>query len=139
VHDEAGHCSARPEYYVMLAFALAGKGELLKLTLEKPGINLSAYATRGPDALLWVAVVNKDFARDAAMEATLPEGYSSAAAIRLSAPSMESKDHVTLARAEVSVDGTWTPGPPEEVKATDGIVHLLVPHASAVLLQLQRN
>jgi hypothetical protein len=139
VHDEAGHCSARPEYYGMLAFALAGKGELLKLTLEKPGINLSAYATRGPDALLWVAVVNKDFARDAAMEATLPEGYSSAAAIRLSAPSMESKDHVTLARAEVSVDGTWTPGPPEEVKATDGIVHLLVPHASAVLLQLQRN
>ena len=35
VHDEAGHCSARPEYYGMLAFALAGKGELLKLALEK--------------------------------------------------------------------------------------------------------
>jgi hypothetical protein len=139
VHDEAGHCSARPEYYGMLAFALAGKGELLKLALEKPAMNLSAYATRDQDGHLWITVVNKDFARDAAMETTLPEGYLSAAAVRLSAPSMESKDHVTLSGAEVSVDGTWTPGAPEEVKAADGVVHLLVPHASAVLLQLRRN
>lgn len=136
VHDEAGHCSARPEYYGMLAFALAGKGELLKLVLEKADINLSAYATRDQDGLLWITVVNKDFARDAAMEITLPEGYSSAAAFRLSAPSMESKDHVTLAGAEVSFDGTWTPGQPEKVEGKDGSVHCLVPHASAVLLQL---
>jgi hypothetical protein len=133
VHDEIGHCTARPEYYGMLAFALAGKGELLKLTLEKADLNLSAYATRDLDGLLWLAVVNKDFARDAAMETTLPEGYSSAAAFRLSAPSMESKDHVTLAGAEVLLDGTWTPGQPEKVQSTDGTVHCLVPHASALL------
>ena len=139
VHDEAGHCSARPEYYGMLAFALAGKGELLKLALAKADINLSAYATRDRDGHLWITVINKNFARDAALETTLPEGYSSVAAVRLSAPSMESKDHVTLAGAEVSADGTWTPEPPEKVKVTDGTVHLLVPHASAVLLQLRRN
>jgi hypothetical protein len=137
VHDEAGHCSARPEYYGMLAFALAGKGEWLKLSLEKADINLSAYAARDNDGLLWITVVNKDFTHDAAMETTLPEGYSSAAAFRLSAPSIESKDHVTLAGAEVSVDGTWTPGPPEKVMATDGTVRLLVPHASAALVCLR--
>jgi hypothetical protein len=123
----------------MLAFALAGNGELLKLTLEKSDINLCAYATRDLDGLLWITVVNKDFTRDAAVETKLPEGYSSAAAIRLSAPSMESKDHVTLAGAEVSVDGKWTPGPPEKITATDGTVRLLAPHASAVLLQLRRD
>jgi hypothetical protein len=139
VHDEAGHCSARPEYYGMLAFALAGKGELLRFTLEKPDINLSAYATKDDDGLLWITVVNKDFVRDAELETTLPEGYASAAAFRLSAPSMESKDHVTLAGAEVSVDGTWTPGPPEKLTVTEGTVHLLTPHASAVLLQLRRR
>jgi len=84
-------------------------------------------------------VVNKDFAHDAAIEATLPKGYSSAAAFRLSAPSMESKDRVTLGDAEVSVDGTWTPGPPEKVMVTDGAVHLPAPHASAVVLRLRRN
>jgi hypothetical protein len=139
VHDEAGHGSARPEYYGMLAFALAGKGELLKLALEKTEINLSAYATKDADGLLWITVVNKDFARDAALEATLPAGYAGAAAFRLTAPSMESKDHVTLAGAEVSVDGTWTPGTPERIPASNGTVHWQVPHASAALLQLRRN
>ncbi len=123
----------------MLAFALAGKGELLKLALEKADVNLSAYATRAPDGLLWITVVNKDSERDAALQTTLPQGYSSAAVFRLSAPSMESKDHVTLAGAEVSFEGTWAPEPPEKVEATDGTVHLLVPHASAALLQLRRD
>ena len=139
VHDEAGHCSARPEYYGMLAFALAGKGELLKLALEKNDVNLTAYATRDNDGRLWITVVNKDFAHDAAIEATLPEGYSSAMAFRLNAASMESKDRVTLAGAEVSVDGTWTPGAPEKVMVIDGTAQLPVSHASAVLLQLQRH
>jgi hypothetical protein len=34
VHDPAGHCSARPEYYGMLAFAMAGKGDLLKVAVD---------------------------------------------------------------------------------------------------------
>jgi hypothetical protein len=139
VHDEAGHCNVRPEYYGMLAFALAGKGELLKLALDKPDINLSAYATRDPDGLLWITVVNKDFTRDAAVKTTLPDGYSSASFVRLNAPSMESKDHVTLAGAEASADGAWTPGPPEKASATNGTVYMLVPHASAILLQALRN
>jgi hypothetical protein len=71
VHDPAGHCSARPEYYGMLAFAMSGKGELMKLTLDKTDINLSAYATRDEQGFLWVTVVNKDFARDAMVEAAL--------------------------------------------------------------------
>jgi hypothetical protein len=139
VHDADGHCSARPEYYGMLAFAMAGNGDLLKITLDKTDINLSAYATRDNEGLLWITVVNKDFTRDAMVETALPEGYSSAAAFRLSAPSVESKDDVTLAGAEVSAGGTWTPGPPEKVMAQDQTARLLAPHASAVLLQLRRN
>ena len=46
VHDESGRCHARAEYYGMLAFAMAGNGDLLKLTLDKGDINLSAYATK---------------------------------------------------------------------------------------------
>jgi hypothetical protein len=138
VHDEAGHVSARPEYYGMLAFALAGKGELLKTTWAKTDINLSAYATRNEDGL-WLTVVNRDFARDATIETELPKDFTRAATFRLSAPSMESQDHVTFAGAEVAADGTWTPGPPEQVTTKDGIVRVRVPHASAVLLQLRRD
>jgi hypothetical protein len=84
-------------------------------------------------------MVNKDFTRDATVETTLPAGFSSAWAFRLSAPSVESRDHVTLAGAEVSAGGTWSPGPPEKVIAQNQTARLLVPHASAVLLQLRRN
>jgi hypothetical protein len=59
----------------MLAFAMAGKGHLLKLTLDKSDINLSAYATKDEQGGLWITVVNKDFHRDAAVEALIPEGY----------------------------------------------------------------
>ncbi len=90
VHDAEGRCTARPEYYGMLAFAMAGNGRMLNLSVEKTGINLSAYATRDDEGRLWITLVNKDFTRDAAVEAALPAGYSSAKAFRLSAPSVES-------------------------------------------------
>jgi hypothetical protein len=39
-----GHCSARPEYYGTLAFALAGKKDLLKLALKKTDMVVSISA-----------------------------------------------------------------------------------------------
>jgi alpha-L-arabinofuranosidase len=136
IHDAQGHCAARPEYYGMLAFAMAGKGKMLNLTVERAGINLSAYATKEDEGQLWITVINKDLARDATVEAALPGGYSSAKAFRLNAPSVESKDHVTLAGAEVSAEGAWTPGRPEKVTTENQTARLLVPHASAVLLSI---
>lgn len=137
VHTPAGNCSARPEYYGMLAFAMAGKGDLLKLTLDKSDVNLSAYATRDEQGFLWVTVINKDMARDAQVEITLPEGYSGAAAFRLVAPSVESRDQLTFAGAKVSAKGKWTPKSPEKLAVKEGVVRLLVPHTSAVLVRLR--
>jgi hypothetical protein len=134
VHDLEGHCVARPEYYGMLAFAMAGKGKLLNLALQTYGINISAYATSDDAGHLWITVVNKDLARDAIVETGLPIGYFGATAFHLSAPSVESKDHVTLAGAEVSADGAWTPGPPERVSTKSQTARLQVPHGSAILV-----
>jgi len=134
VHDEAGHCSARPEYYGMLAFATAGKGRMVQLTLEENEINLAAYATKDEQGLLWLTVVNKDFARDAAVQGVLPSGYSKAEVFRLLAPSMQSNDQVTFAGTQVSADGKWAPGPAEQLTINGGAAHLVVPHASAALV-----
>jgi hypothetical protein len=139
VHDQAGHCSVRPEYYAMLAFALAGHGELLRLSLDKTDINVSAYAARTEDGMFWLTIVNKDFSRDAVVEIKFPGQYSRAAAFRLSAPSMESTEHTTLAGAEVSSDGSWSPKPPESVVVNGGVTSLRLPHASAILLKLSSN
>ena len=137
VHDATGHCHAQPEYYGMLAFALAGKGDLLKLTLDKGEINLSAHATKDKRGRLWLTVVNRDLMRDAEVEAVLPAGFATAAAFRLKAPAVNSLDQVTFAGAEVSTNGRWTAGMPERLAVSQGAVHLQVPHASAVLVRVQ--
>ncbi len=138
VHDASGQCHARPEYYGMLAFSLAGKGDLLKLNLSKNDINLSAYATRNEQGALWLTLINKDLSQDAELAAALPEGFTKAEVFRLQAPSAESQNQVTFAGTEVSADGSWTPGRPETVAIKEGAAHLLVPHASAVLLNLKK-
>lgn len=137
VHDAAGHCLARAEYYGMLAFALAGKGDLLKLNLDKDDINLSAYATKDEQGFLWIMAVNKDLSRDAELDAAVPDGYATAEAFRLTAPSVASKDQVTFAGTAVSADGQWSPSPPEQVMPTNSTARLRVPHVSAVLLRLR--
>jgi len=120
----------------MLAFAMAGHGDLIKLTLDKGNINLAAYATKDKQGHLWITVVNKDLSQDADCEVVVPEGNKTAVAFRLQAPSIDSKDHVTFAGAEVSKDGRWTSGQPEAVMVDQRSVRLQVPRASAVVLQI---
>jgi len=138
VHDAAMQCHVRPEYYGMLAFAQAGHGDLLRLALEKSDLNLTAYATRAEPGVIWLTVVNKDLTRDAAVSVTLPVGFASAGALRLTAPSVTSTNQVSLCGAEVSATGEWTPGPAEPVSVPAGVAEIQVSHASAVLLRLGR-
>lgn len=139
VHDSAGNCSVRPEYYGMLAFSLAGNGDLVKLTMDKTNINLSAYATKDNSGYLWITLVNKDLEQNAKVEITLPEAYEEATSYWLKAPSVKNKDEVTLAGAPVSADGTWTPRSLKKMEVKNGNTQLMVPQTSAVLLRFQQQ
>jgi hypothetical protein len=119
--DAAGQLIARPEYYGMLAFALTGKGELLKLTASPTVANLTAYATQSSAGSLWITAVNKDPSRQVTLEVVLPPGHSRAEAYRLAAPSIESQDQVTLAGAQVSAQGAWSPGPAEKIEMSEAV------------------
>lgn len=139
IHDADGTCHVRPEYYGMLAFALGGRGDLLKLTLDKKGeINLSGYATKADHRSLWVTIVNKDLSRDATVTVALPSEYAKVEVFPLEAPDITSTNHVSLAGAQVSSDGKWTPGPPQKFPTSAGVAEIPVPHASATLLRLER-
>lgn len=137
VHDATMRCHARPEYYGLLAFALVGQGDLVQCSLDKPDINLNAYATKPGRGFLWITVINQDGARDAQLEVAMPAGYGRAQVFRLAAPSVVSTNQVSLAGAEVSAAGHWVSGPPEQVPVTAGMAKVMVPHISAALLRLQ--
>lgn len=135
VHDTNGHCAARPEYYAMLAFAMAGHGRLTKTTMSKSDINCTAYSTQSNDSS-WIILINKDFTKDAQAELELSNRSGAAKLYRLVAPSIEAKDHLTLGGSSVAEDGTWTPGEPEIVSISQGNIQFPIAHASAVLIKL---
>jgi hypothetical protein len=137
VHDEAGNCTPRPEYYGMLAFATAGKGDLVKLTLDKPDINLTAYATKDDRRSTWITIINKDLSRDATVEIAAPAGSTTAEIYRLIAPSAQSKDQVTFAGAAVSADGTWAPSELEKIEITNHTASLPVARATAAVVRFK--
>jgi hypothetical protein len=139
VHDSAGLCSARPEYYGLLAFAMAGHGEMLKTTVNKDETNLAAYTTRDSHGAIFLTVINKDLVRDATIECPLPIGYKSAAAFRLRSPSVQARTDVTFAGAAVAEDGSWTAGPAEAVSITDGVARSAIPRTSALVLRLKQG
>ncbi len=139
VHDDAGICRARPEYYGMLAFAMAGHGQLLKTEYDAGEINLTAYATQDDHATIFVTVINKDFTRDAIIECPLPEGYKKAEAFRLTGPAVDAKSGATFAGSPVADNGAWTPGAPEAVPISSQAVNFPVPHTSALVLRLRKE
>jgi len=135
VHDAAGICSARPEYYGMLAFAMAGHGRLLKTSVDKGDVNLAAYATRDGSGSIYLTVINKDLAQDVTIECPLPAGCKTVEAYRLSAPAPDARTGITFAGRAVSDDGSWALAIPAAVPVVAGVARPALPHASAAVLK----
>jgi hypothetical protein len=133
--DQTNHLMARPCYYGMLAFALAGKGDLLRETLGKGEVNLTAYATQDGQRAIWITIINKDLHRDAHVRISGLGLGETGELMCLNAPTVESRDHVTLADVMVSDDGTWRPGSSEKLPSESGVFAVDVPRTSAVLLR----
>ena len=125
--DLQGHYTAAPEYYGLLAFAQAGKGETVAARCD--AANLTAYAVRQSDNRLCVVLINKDQSQDAT--ATIKGiGANSARMMRLTAPSLTATNGIALGGASVDGAGIWS-GKTESVRLANG---LQVPAGSAALV-----
>jgi hypothetical protein len=134
--DSEGRYDARPLYYGLLAFGLAGRGDLVGLNLDGGGLNLTAYAVRADNGAIWLTLVNKEAVSSAEVRAACP-GIGVARGQRLSAPSLTSTSGVALGGSMVSSGGEWLPGPPEEIPVTSGELEVVVPAAAAILIEMR--
>jgi len=128
--DLAGHHGAAPEYYGLLAFAEAAKGEQLSLALDAGGLNLTAYATRSGSNVT-LTMINKDMNRDASIAIT-GIAAKQARVMRLTAPSLTATTGITLGGASVDGSGKWSGGKSDPVK----LASIDVPAGSAALVTL---
>jgi hypothetical protein len=134
--DLAGHHDAAPEYYGLLAFAQFAGAEQIAVTCDASDVNLAAYGVIHGGGRLSLAIINKDFGRDAVVEIANTTALRTARTMRLTAPSLSAKEGITLGGSQVGADGSWSGGSAESVKVQAGRVQLSVAAGSAALLGL---
>jgi hypothetical protein len=127
---------ARPIYYGMLLFAVAGAGRLVMTRLQGAADgSLAAYCLKTDDGTFKLVLLNRHPARDATLTVDVP-GVRSASVLRLIAPRLDDTTDVTFGGAVVGNDGAWTPTVAESLAAHRGPVPLSVPRASGALVSL---
>ena len=130
------HYHAHPLYYSMLLFHQAARGRVVPVECQATA-NVTAHAVLGNDRKLRVVLINKDLTQP--IVASIAPGLPRAKAelIRLTAPSVTSRDGVTLAGCPVREDGTWTPQPGEPMPCKNGKFEVSLPAASAAMLTIE--
>ncbi len=133
--NEAGFL-ARPEYYGMLLFAQAGPGRLVgaKLSNAEQAPLLTAYAVRGENGRVHVALFNKNLDKDVVVSIS-GSGGASATALRLEAPRASDANDVTFGGSPVGIDGRWFPQVEEHVPGRNGLYTLPMRKATGALVK----
>jgi hypothetical protein len=135
--DEHGHYSAKPEYYGMLAFSLAGKGQLLTVESDANSPEIKAYATQLSGGAIALTLINKG-ASAPVISVNLGEHARAkqASLIRLTAPAIDAKTGIKLGGAEVTPGGTWKPANTEVLRVKSGQLTITLPPSSAAVIHL---
>ena len=127
---------ARPVYYGMLLFAVAGAGHLVLTEMEEGVAGaVTAYCVKARDGDLKLVVLNKSLAVDTTLTVVAP-GLRTAAVLRLIAPRPDDTTDVTFGGSAVGNEGGWTPTVAESLQADRGAVTLSLPRASAALVAM---
>jgi len=134
--DQRGNLTARPSYYAMLAFSMAGLGKRIHTDIISKGMNVTAYASVDKWSRTWITCINKEIVNDVHVLLSCESRFKSAKAMRLTAPSFDAKTGTTLAEAEVSPEGFWKPKHLEKLKHNRRQIILDLPRSSAALIQL---
>jgi hypothetical protein len=132
---------ARPEFYGMLLFTLAGTGTLYSTDLAAGNLNATAYAVKTSNGMNLV-VVNKDSTQNLRLTVQLPQAAASATLLEMTqqssgaaAPSLTATSGVTIQGASVGSDGSFSPGTGYQLTPNGTGVSCYVPALSAVLVQ----
>jgi hypothetical protein len=134
---------ARPEFYGMLLFSLAGQGTLLTSTLNAGSLNATAYAVNSSSGSLSLIVNNKDLTNNLNLSIQLPQSATSATLLEMtqlsagaSAPNLTATSGVTIQSASAGVNGSFSPGAAYTLTAVGTQLNCYVPALSAVLIQI---
>jgi hypothetical protein len=128
---------ARPEYYGLLFFSLAGQGTLLETRLSLTGFNATMYAVLTPSGATNIVIVNKEMYSSLKISVDCGKTINGANVIELRNTGLTATTGQTIQGGTVANDGSITlglPYAPENISSS--WVTCYVPAISAVLLQV---
>lgn len=133
---------ARPEYYGILFFTLAGQGTLLDSQLSAGQLNATAYAVKTSTGTNLV-IINKDATQSVDLSVFLPQSATTATVMALTqstsgsaSPSLAATSGVTIQGSTVHPDGTFTPSAAFSLSVSGSRLECYVPALSAALIQI---
>jgi hypothetical protein len=124
-----------PEYYGLYMATRMGTGRFLPVTVSSDH-NVTAYAVRGDDGRLRVAVIEKDDTTGAPVPVSLAVRGATgrASVLHLTGSTLASADGVAVQGATVDRQGRLNPGRADRVRVNRGTVNLDVASGSAVVI-----
>ena len=125
---------ARPDYYGMLLFDLAGQGPVFATTVSATTLNFTAYAVGPAGGSTSVVLVNKDPTQAVLATVDLGKAATSGTVTRLTGPSLAATTGYTLGGATVNPDGSWTPVALPPIPVVGTTLSVEVPPGSAALV-----
>ena len=127
---------ARPEYYGILLFTLAGQGNLLQTQLSAGGLNATAYAVKSSTGGLNLVLVNKDSTQNLDVTIQLAQSAHSANLLAMTGSSLTATSGVTIQGASVNPDGSFSPATAYTLATNSSQLSCYVPALSAVLINV---
>jgi uncharacterized protein (TIGR03437 family) len=110
IADSAGVVvGARPEFYGVTLFTLAGQGLLLQTTINAGGLNATAYAIQAANGVLSIIINNKDV-QTLNVTLQLPPSAQSATLMQMSGPALDATTGIAIQGATIQPDGGFAPG-----------------------------
>jgi hypothetical protein len=137
ISDDSGAViEARPEYYGLLLFALAGLGTLLETQLSAGSVDVTAYAVRNPSGGLNLIVVNKDTLQNLTHTIETSQSIQTATLETMTGPSLAAISGVTIQGATVNSDGSFAPASADTLTPSGTQTTCFIPALSAVLISI---
>jgi hypothetical protein len=129
--------SVAPEYYGLYMATRMGAGRFLPVTVESDH-NVTAYAVRGYDGALRIAVIEKDDTTGAPVPVSLSVAGARgiASVLHLTGTTLDSAAGVAVQGGTVDRSGRLRPGRPDIVRVDHGTVNVAVASGSAVIITL---
>src|SRR5580658_619878 len=102
---------ARPEFYGVTLFTLAGQGILRQTTISAGGLNATAYAIQAADGALNIVINNKDQVQNLNVTIPLPQTAQPAQLIQMTGASLDATTGVAIQGSVIQPNGAFSPGP----------------------------